>query len=31
LAWFSLIAAIDIALLERWTRTPRRSPAWIAR
>lgn len=31
LAWFGLLAAADIALLERWTRHPeRRSPAWIA-
>ncbi|GEM_PF-2266696 len=31
LAWFGLVAAADIALLERWTRHPeRRSPVWIA-
>ncbi|GAB2995190.1 hypothetical protein [Arenimonas maotaiensis] len=31
LAWFGLVAAADIALLERWTRHPeRRSPAWVA-
>lgn len=31
LAWFSLVAAADIALLERWTRRPdHRSPAWVA-
>ena len=30
LAWFGLVAAVDIALLERWTRHPeRRSPAWV--
>jgi len=31
LTWFALIAALDIALLERWTRTQgRSSAAWIA-
>jgi hypothetical protein len=31
IAWFALIAALDIALLERWTRNNnRRSAIWIA-
>jgi len=31
LSWFALIAALDIALLERWTRTQgRQSATWIA-
>lgn len=31
LTWFALIAALDIALLERWTRQlERRSALWIA-
>ncbi len=31
LSWFALIAALDIALLERWTRTEgRQSAVWIA-
>lgn len=30
-AWFALIAALDIALLERWTRSKNRSTAkWVA-
>ncbi len=30
-AWFALIAALDIALLERWTRSKNRSTAiWLA-
>lgn len=30
-AWFALIAAVDIALLERWTRSKNRSTAkWVA-
>jgi hypothetical protein len=30
-AWFALIAAADIALLERWTRSKtHRTPVWIA-
>ena len=32
LCWFALVAAADIALLERWMRSrDQRSPAWIAR
>lgn len=31
LSWFALIAAVDIALLERWTRNPEAiTPRWIA-
>lgn len=31
LAWFALIAALDIALLERWTRSKNHSTAkWVA-
>ncbi|WP_297801308.1 hypothetical protein [Arenimonas sp. GDDSR-1] len=31
LCWFALVAASDIALLERWLRSrDQRSPAWIA-
>jgi hypothetical protein len=31
LCWFALVAAADIALLERWMRSrDQRSPAWIA-
>ena len=31
LSWFALIAATDIALLERWTRNPAYvTPRWIA-
>lgn len=31
LSWFALVAAADIALLERWMRArDQRSPAWIA-
>ena len=31
LTWFALIAAVDIALLERWTRNSAyTTPAWIA-
>ena len=31
LAWFALVAATDIALLERWTRNgPLVTPSWIA-
>lgn len=31
LPWFALIAAVDIALLERWTRNPASTtPNWIA-
>lgn len=31
LTWFALIAAVDIALLERWTRnSAHTTPAWIA-